>query len=418
MVRDFVEEKIKSDPGIKNIIDWYSLYAGEGSDWLWWFGDDQDSGRDEIFDFIFRLHLKNVYLSLKEDPPSFLDVPIVIKKPIWIEKESLITTPITDGEITNELEWQDASLNLIRGEGRILKGIYYAFDLNNLYLRIDSNISPLELFQQGFYIDIYFSHPQETARNIYLRDEKRVLGYPLALNIRIRKEKEYELWKAIGEEKWRLIDRIDKIKVKNIFELAISLEYFEGRKGEKISFSVVVSKDKNSIEIFPKENGFNFIIPGFLEEIFTKIVKAQRENLNLNLHITSFLIPNKTKLYHAYSKIILTSNKNLPQGEEKVYQGIIIRRYLNLDDVWLILQGIRELRRFILENYQVGFGLKKVEKKNGKYILLPRDTLRSFVYLYFLQQKVEVFQKLLEMLEYIPKGKEDECWGAIEIIGL
>lgn len=418
MVRDFVEEKIKKDPEIKYKIDWISLYAGEGSDWFWWFGDDQDSGRDEIFDYIFRLHLKNVYLSIKEDPPYFLDVPIVIKKPLWIEKEPLIMTPNIDGALSSEGEWKDASLNLTKEKGRIIKGIYYTYDLGNLYLRIDSNISPLELLHQGFYIDLYFSHPQSIARNIFIRGEKRILGYPLALNIRIKNERKYELWKAIGEEKWRLIERLDKIKAKDIFEVIIPFNYFEGRKGEKICFSLAILKNENILEVFPKEEGFNFIIPGLLEEIFTKIVRTQKSNLNFNLFITSFLIPNRTKLHHAYSKIILTHERNLEESETKIIHGLIVKKYLSLEDFWLILQGIRELRRFSLGNYQINFGLKMVEKNEKGYILVPRDSLRSFLYIYFSQQKLEVFQKFLEILGRIPSGKEDICLGAIEIIGL
>ncbi|MCS7201276.1 MAG: glycoside hydrolase family 57 protein [Dictyoglomus sp.] len=418
IVRDFIEDKIRKNPEIKNKLDWISLYAGEGSDWFWWFGDDQDSGRDEIFDYIFRLHLKNVYLSLKEDPPSFLSVPIVIKKPIWIEKEPLIITPNIDGIITNDEEWKYCSLNLIKGDGRIIKGIYYAYDLNNLYLRIDLSISPLEFFNQEFYIDFYFSHPQETARNIYAREEKRILGYPLALNIRIKNGKEYELWKAIGEERWRLIDRRSNIKVRDILELAIPLNYFDARKGEKICFSFAVLKERKIIEFFPKENGFNFIIPGLLEEIITKVIKNKDKNLDFNIYLTSFLIPNKIKLYHAYSKIIITKDKNLPEEEEKLSPGLIVRKYLTIEDFWLILQGIRDLRNFSIGNYQVSFGLKKVEKRNEKYILIPRDTLRFFTCLYLSQQKVEIFKKFLEILGRVPNGKEDISWGAIEIVGL
>src|SRR5690606_5888571 len=33
-----------------------SLFAAEGSDWFWWLGNDQDSGRDHVFDALFRGH--------------------------------------------------------------------------------------------------------------------------------------------------------------------------------------------------------------------------------------------------------------------------------------------------------------------------------------------------------------------------
>jgi len=44
------------------IAMWEALLAAEGSDWFWWFGDDQNApGGDEPFDEAFRTHLANVY---------------------------------------------------------------------------------------------------------------------------------------------------------------------------------------------------------------------------------------------------------------------------------------------------------------------------------------------------------------------
>jgi alpha-amylase/alpha-mannosidase (GH57 family) len=41
---------------------WEEIYAAEGSDWFWWYGDDQTApGGDEPFDRGYRTHLKNVY---------------------------------------------------------------------------------------------------------------------------------------------------------------------------------------------------------------------------------------------------------------------------------------------------------------------------------------------------------------------
>ncbi|MCE7873910.1 hypothetical protein DYH09_26545 [bacterium CPR1] len=54
-----------------------ALYMAEGSDWFWWFGADQDSGNDDEFDHLFRLHLKNVYRGLGTIPPGELNRHIV-----------------------------------------------------------------------------------------------------------------------------------------------------------------------------------------------------------------------------------------------------------------------------------------------------------------------------------------------------
>ena|SRR5215831_9681432 len=60
-----------------------SLYIAEGSDWFWWFGDDQYSGKDDEFDDLFRLHLKNIYRSFGEQPPAELDRNIVPHTVTW-----------------------------------------------------------------------------------------------------------------------------------------------------------------------------------------------------------------------------------------------------------------------------------------------------------------------------------------------
>lgn len=60
-----------------------SLYLAEGSDWFWWFGDDQDSGNDEQFDDLFRMHLRNVYRGMGVEPPAELDRHIVPRAVVW-----------------------------------------------------------------------------------------------------------------------------------------------------------------------------------------------------------------------------------------------------------------------------------------------------------------------------------------------
>jgi hypothetical protein len=59
------------------------VYAAEGSDWFWWFGDDQDSGADAAFDDLFRAHLRSVHAALKRMPPSELDEHIVPRTLGW-----------------------------------------------------------------------------------------------------------------------------------------------------------------------------------------------------------------------------------------------------------------------------------------------------------------------------------------------
>ena len=60
-----------------------ALYAAEGSDWFWWFGEDQASDSDAEFDDLFRDHVKSVYRALRRKPPGVLDDAIVPHALIW-----------------------------------------------------------------------------------------------------------------------------------------------------------------------------------------------------------------------------------------------------------------------------------------------------------------------------------------------
>ncbi|MFN0157721.1 MAG: carbohydrate-binding module family 20 domain-containing protein [Bacteroidota bacterium] len=43
-------------------MTWEAMYAAEGSDWFWWYGNDQSApAGDEPFDVAFRIHLENMY---------------------------------------------------------------------------------------------------------------------------------------------------------------------------------------------------------------------------------------------------------------------------------------------------------------------------------------------------------------------
>ncbi len=74
--RDFLQ---KEDPEMKIEQAWESLYIAEGSDWFWWYGDDHSSENDEIFDFLFRENLANVYRFSGKEPPEILAIPILLE---------------------------------------------------------------------------------------------------------------------------------------------------------------------------------------------------------------------------------------------------------------------------------------------------------------------------------------------------
>ena len=74
---DFEEAKQSGNFTDEQIEQAYEyLLLAEGSDWFWWYGDDQDSSVDEYFDKAFRTLLSNVYIELNIEIPEFLDKSI------------------------------------------------------------------------------------------------------------------------------------------------------------------------------------------------------------------------------------------------------------------------------------------------------------------------------------------------------
>jgi alpha-amylase/alpha-mannosidase (GH57 family) len=46
------------------------ILKASDSKWFWWYGQDQNSGRDEIFDQEYRSLLIKVYESIGTEPPA------------------------------------------------------------------------------------------------------------------------------------------------------------------------------------------------------------------------------------------------------------------------------------------------------------------------------------------------------------
>lgn len=218
---------------------WEEIYIAEGSDWFWWYGDDFESSQDDIFDLIFRTHLKNVYKILDKIPPSYLDE--VITKPKFIKPQTLpfhSISPIIDGRITSYYEWLGAgeyNINFSGGtmhysENRI-KEIKYGYDLNDLYIAI------------AFTND--FSSNESLAINIETRNAYKII---------ISKDKE-------GNFVTSLISDLLKIAFDKILEIAIPLELISAKQKDEIRFTVSFERNEIIVESWPKSGYISMIIP-------------------------------------------------------------------------------------------------------------------------------------------------------------
>lgn len=121
------------------------LMVSQGSDWFWWYGDDHYTHFADVFDNLFRLNLKQVYISLNREPPSYLNRPIKKRvKSQYIYKPTSYITPTIDGRITNYYEWLHGGeldvwfdLSSMSVASSIFRRVMYGYSRENLYLYIE-----------------------------------------------------------------------------------------------------------------------------------------------------------------------------------------------------------------------------------------------------------------------------------------
>ncbi len=246
---------LESYQGENAATAWQEIYIAEGSDWCWWFGDDHSSENDAAFDALFRKHLKNVYSLIGKDAPEELDKPIKrvglirpIKEPVYLIKPEL------DGEVTNYYEWLSAGFfDISKARGAmhqietLLKDIYYGFSLTDLYVRLGANIQLCTPETVGFSFAVLFSHPA---------DMKAEIGCAATQG-----KHEFKLYHMNDRHEWELVKELSSFGIGRIVELGIPFADLGVKSGQHLEFTVVVYKDKQELERWPRGGGITVIVP-------------------------------------------------------------------------------------------------------------------------------------------------------------
>lgn len=258
-VRDDFSKYVKENPLDPNIeAARKELFICEGSDWFWWYGEPNDSGRDNIFDYLFREHLKNIYVCLGLESPAYLDTPLIsaIAKPSRYPKGEI--NPEISGKDYNDDSWLNAGCidipdGPLLSKSKYFDRICFGYDKQNLYFR--------------FYINEYIKNSPELSEKtfqiyIYLRnaDRKQALSPVRLINkteniLPISKEKFHNeiqiaiqknqiqflrLIKSIPNNLWVLQSTKDiKFVYDNVIDLSIPFELLDVNANETVEFCFV-----------------------------------------------------------------------------------------------------------------------------------------------------------------------------------
>lgn len=257
-----------------------TILKASDSKWFWWYGEDQNSGRDEIFDQEYRSLLIKVYQTIGMEPPGRLFQPIVAQKEFIPEREIVdLVTPQIDG-IVDEGEWDNAGYYVVEGS-EIFDKIYYGYDKSNLYLRVDTKDLLAKRKGTEFFVGFYIGTPGAGKYNLSTRYREtnvgRTLGFGLSNEVAIWFDQfnlnseagrgKAVLSSATGKDTWQPITDIYSVAVGAYsLEIAIPLKYLNVSGGEALRMIAVAVEESVELESVPPFGPISMILPELFYE--------------------------------------------------------------------------------------------------------------------------------------------------------
>jgi len=219
-----------------------SLYAAEGSDWFWWYGDDHFSPHSDRFDQLFRQHLMNIYHLLELDPPRELLEPIKKKSPAGLVREpAAFINPEINGKVSDYFEWLAAGLYDLTRQGsamhssdRMLQSFYYGYNRASLFFRIDGIQDLSRLLRESDIFNLHLFYDREYRLPMQLNCDEGLLLV-----------KENNLWSpTFGHCSWKIVKTCEINVPLNVLKLAPK---------SKIFASISLVRDNEEIGRWPSD---------------------------------------------------------------------------------------------------------------------------------------------------------------------
>ena len=230
------------------------LFIAEGSDWFWWYGEPNNSGQDFVFDYMFREHLKNVYLILGLVPPEKLDVSLITTYEMPFKHPSRPISPKMDGLLSSYQDWYySGNISMLDGpvfrESKNVDKIHFGCDSENMYFRLHINKGPGEMsfVERISQFYIYIRNATRIGNRAYIRLISKTDNlYPILrekfedeLTLTLVKETLYppRLTKVLHPNMWTLVNP-EKIKIEyqEVIDITIPFDTIGVEKGETIEF--------------------------------------------------------------------------------------------------------------------------------------------------------------------------------------
>ncbi|WP_232068722.1 glycoside hydrolase family 57 protein [Nitrospira sp. KM1] len=237
---------------------WNELYAAEGSDWFWWYGDDFDTAYKEEFDRLFRTHLRNVWTLAGLMPPDVLSEPICGAR--VFQDIDLVTHPVSflnptiDGTVTDFFEWRGAGfinphppLGAMWKADGLFTAIYFGWNLDSLFLRLDPDVQS-SARRDGLTIELHLQSPGDQ--------------YRIAIPMHPSPPQSYVLSRRSPSGSWEDQGTFTYISHHAVLELAIPLGNLKLAQGEEVRMSIVALEQGLELARYPHHQPAVLTVPG------------------------------------------------------------------------------------------------------------------------------------------------------------
>jgi len=238
---------------------WETIYAAEGSDWFWWYGEEHSTMSDEHFDNLFRRNIKKLYMLIGMEPPDSLDIPISSEEKGYapLHSPSAFIKPHIDGEVSNYFEWLaageiqrqyfgSAMHRELHGSG-LVNAVHYGFSDEKLYFRFDY-LEELEPYAAEWCLSVNFLHP----KNVHFT--ARIKG----------KESDAVFFEKDSHGRWERADIKVEIASDRVVELSVDLSAIGAlcaTGGEEIRLFLTIDGAERGLERWPVKGFLIFKIP-------------------------------------------------------------------------------------------------------------------------------------------------------------
>nr|ALT22081.1 glycoside hydrolase [Anabaena sp. XPORK15F] len=247
-----------------NPAAWEALYAAEGSDWFWWFGEGHSSNQDAMFDQLFREHLIGLYKALNEPIPPYLLKPVEAHVAKTDRRPESFIHPIIDG-YGDEQDWDRAGRIEIGGargtmhNSSVIQRLWYGLDHLNFYLRLDVKTGAIPGKDLPRELNLLWYYPDRTMINspIPLADVPDIAptNYLYHHHLEIDLVTQCVQFREAGDH-YHWYPRISRAQVafKNCIEIAVPWADLQVPPDYPLRL-IVVSSDDGCFQSYLPENG-------------------------------------------------------------------------------------------------------------------------------------------------------------------